>query len=86
MALQELTFSDGTTIPEGTILVAPAVALHMDAELYPDPHIFNPWRFFNKHDGDEGSSRHRFVNTSLGYLPFGHGRHAWYVPLYVLAP
>ena len=24
-------------------------------------------------------AKHQFVNTSAAYIPFGHGKHAWYV-------
>lgn len=30
-----------------------------------------------KGEGEE--VKHQYVNTSLEFVPFGHGRHAWYV-------
>ena len=78
-ALKDLTFTDGTIIPAGSTIVAAATGTHMDEEYYENPDIFNPWRFSDMR-GDEGeATKHQFVSTSVDYVSFGHGKHAWYV-------
>ncbi|KAJ3543507.1 hypothetical protein NM688_g5847 [Phlebia brevispora] len=75
-AMQDLKFSDGTFIPAGTLMVAAATAIHMDEENYMDPDVFNPWRFSDMREEDGSALKHQFVNTSLDYVSFGHGKHA----------
>lgn len=77
MALKDLTLSDGTFIPAGTVLVAPSSATHADSEYYAEPNVFNPWRFSDKREEDGENARHQFVATSTEYISFGHGKHAW---------
>lgn len=77
---KDFTFSDGTFIPKGTRINAGLIGLHYDEALYDNPEVFNPFRFadIGKPDGEGG--KYQFVATSPEYLPFGHGRHAWYAP------
>ncbi|CAL1694068.1 unnamed protein product [Somion occarium] len=75
-ALKDVTMSDGSFIPAGTMIVAPAVATHMDDENYTNPEVFDPWRFSNMRDGDGEGTKHQFVSTSVDYITFGHGKHA----------
>ena len=77
VVLKDLHFSDGTFIPVGTSIVAAASATHMDEENYDHPEIFNPWRFSNIREEDGEATKHQFVSTSVDYIPFGHGKHAW---------
>lgn len=73
------TFSDGTTLPEGTYLSVAIYATHHDEENYgPNPDVFDGFRFANMREtGESGSGiKHQMVTTNLDYLPFGHGRHA----------
>ena len=79
MALKDLTLSDGTFIPSGTVIAAASFATHTDAEYYAKPEVFNPWRFSDKREADGESARHQFVATSTEFIPFGHGKHAWSV-------
>lgn len=81
-ALKDLTFSDGTRIPAGTIVTAAGRAIHMDEANYDDAHTFKPTRFYDKQDSD--GPRNQFVSTSTEYVAFGHGRHAWYVFAHLL--
>lgn len=82
MAKKDLTLSDGTFIPSGTVIVAASSATHSDSEYYTDPDVFNPWRFSSKREEDGENARHQFVATSTEYISFGHGKHAWLVPAF----
>ena len=74
--MQDLTFSDGTFIPDGTIMVAPMFEMHMDPDFYKNPGLFNPWRFSDMREEEGGALLHHFVSTSVEYVAFGHGKHA----------
>jgi len=51
-------------IAKGTIVVIPALGIHYDPEIYPDPEKFEPERFTDK----EIAAR-----SSCTWLPFGEG-------------
>ncbi|KAJ3556992.1 hypothetical protein NM688_g1715 [Phlebia brevispora] len=73
--LKDVTLSDGTFLPGGTILVTPSTATHMDEDNYPDPTVFDPWRFSElREDGEE--MKYQLVSTSANYVAFGLGKHA----------
>ncbi|KAF8575897.1 cytochrome P450 [Ramaria rubella] len=75
-ALKDFTFSDGTHIPKGGTVSAIATARQRDNEVYKNGAEFDPFRFSNVEDNcDLGTNQ--MTATSLDYLPFGHGRHAW---------
>ena len=76
-ATRDFTFSDGTFIPKGARIQAGITALHHDNALYENPEVFDPFRFAKMGE----SVKHQFAATSPEYLPFGRGRHAWYVYL-----
>jgi cytochrome P450 len=71
LSLKDHTFSDGTFVPAGTMISAPAFAHQTDADNYADPLAFDPWRFVPR-EGEEGP-RKSFTSTDLQFLPFGHG-------------
>ena len=81
LALKDITFSDGTFVPAGTLLSAATWATHHDESVYPDAEVFDPFRFARMRDAAGEGTKHQFVNTSLEYIPFGHGKHAWCVSL-----
>ena len=83
-ALKDVTLSDGTRIPKGTLVAAAAVTAHSDDASYPDPAVFDPFRFARMREIDGEGTKHQFVNSSLEYIAFGHGKHAWCVCLPVL--
>ena len=77
-AMKDFTFSDGTFIPKGTMIGVAARCLHYDEKFYENPNVFRPFRFAEMHGEDSDGAKHQFVSTSIEYLPFGHGKHAWY--------
>lgn len=76
--MKDLTLRDGTFLPEGTALLATSYDIHHDGDIYENPEVFDPFRF-SRMRGDSGEERvkHQLVNTSVEYMPFGHGKHAW---------
>lgn len=79
IAQRDFVFSDGTTIPKGSVIAAPALAIHSDEENYDHATSFKPWRFLAKDpDGSDGAAGSHITATSSKYLAFGHGKHAWY--------
>ena len=85
-AVKDVTLSDGTRIPHGTLVAAAAVTAHSDDARYgPDALAFDPFRFARMRAGAGagagGDLKHQLVSTSADYLAFGLGRHAWCVPL-----
>lgn len=78
-AMRDVVLCDGTRIPEGTLLAVDSLNAHHDCAVYSGAGAFDPFRFARMREAgaDEGV-RHQLVNTSLGFLTFGHGKHAWY--------
>ncbi|KAI0001032.1 cytochrome P450 [Russula vinacea] len=76
LAMRPFTFSNGITVPAGTVVAAPLSAIHTDGEIYSNPDEFDGFRFakVREHDGDSMASRHQTGTTSITHLPFGHGR------------
>ena len=79
IATRPFTFSNGVTIPAGTMVAAPTSAIHVDEEIYSNPHKFDGFRFSGLHDSDGKVTRtgNSAVSTSPNHLAFGLGRHAW---------
>lgn len=78
LALRPFTFSNGVTIPKGTIVSIPASAIHMDENIYSNPEQFDGFRFSKARDMDgDFTTIHSAVSTSPEYLAFGLGRHTW---------
>ena len=88
--LKDFTFSDGTTVPAGTLVATASHAIHHDEvhifsnfkgfltnavqATYPDADTFRAFRFSEMRDTE--SLKHHMVTPNLDYLLFGHGRHA----------
>ena len=78
---KDITLIDGTFIPRGTLVAADAYNLHHDDAVYANADEFDPWRFARMRTAEGEGMKHQYVNTSVEYVPFGHGKHAWYVAL-----
>ena len=76
-ALKDVTLSDGTVLPAGTLVVANSYPMHHDDAHYPGAAAFDPFRFARMREIEGEGTKHQFVNTSNNYVPFGVGRHAW---------
>ena len=76
-AMKDITLSDGTYLPEGSLFAFAGQATHSDSRNYDRSEKFEPFRFSDLREAGE-SARHQFVNTSSEYMPFGRGKHAWY--------
>jgi hypothetical protein len=81
LTIRPFTFSNGMTIPAGTLISLPLRAVHTDGEIYPSPEKFDGFRFLKlrEREGDTAVAKHQTVSTSSEHLPFGLGRHAWCV-------
>ncbi|KIJ05676.1 hypothetical protein PAXINDRAFT_21085 [Paxillus involutus ATCC 200175] len=75
-AMKDFTFSDGTVLPQGTIIGAASQAIHLDNRIYDNAGTFDPFRFADMRDADGEGTKHSFVSTNPEYLPFGYGKHA----------
>ena len=79
LALRPFTFSNGVTVPAGTLVSIPASTTHTDERIYPNPDEFDGFRFsrLRESEGDSMTNRHQMVSTSTEHLAFGLGRHTW---------
>jgi cytochrome P450 len=82
IAMRDFIFSDGTRVPAGEAIQVIAAPIHHDPRHYPDPLVFNPWRFSDMADAarDEAgytAARYDMVTTSRTFLTWGLGKHAW---------
>jgi len=77
LALRPFTFSNGVTVPAGTLIATPSTAIHTDGEIYPNPKKFDPFRSakLREQDGVPVVGQ-QSTSTSAEYLVFGYGRHA----------
>jgi cytochrome P450 len=76
-AMEDITFSDGTTIPAGTHLTVASVPMHLDNRYYENASEFDAFRFLTGEDaGEELSQKSRLASTNRLYLVFGHGNRA----------
>ncbi|EEB86770.1 hypothetical protein MPER_16151, partial [Moniliophthora perniciosa FA553] len=74
-------FSDGTVVPAGVTIAAAPTAVHLDPAIYEDPEEFDGFRFYRLRMQATADSpeevKHRLTSTSVEYLGYGGGRHAW---------
>jgi hypothetical protein len=91
LALRPFTFSNGVTIPAGTIVSVPGSSTHTDERNYSNPDEFDGFRFakLREIEGHTAATKYQSVSTSTEFLAFGVGRHKWYVflpPVHDLQP
>ncbi|KAG6830166.1 hypothetical protein H0H92_001895 [Tricholoma furcatifolium] len=68
---------DGTIVPPGHRVAIDMKAIHFNAEVYPDPHRCDLFRFSKLKEEEQGlTSKYGFATPDSNYLPFGAGRHA----------
>jgi cytochrome P450 len=79
LALRPFTFSNGVTIPAGTLVSIPASAVHTDERTFSNPDEFEGFRFseLRESEGDAMTGRHQTVSVSSEQLASGLGRHTW---------
>jgi cytochrome P450 len=79
LAMRPFTFSNGVTVPAGTLVSIPANAIHTDERIYPNPEEFDGFRFakLRESEGETLQSRYQTISTSSEHLAFGLGRHTW---------
>ena len=76
--MRPFTFSNGVTVPAGTLISVPASAAHRDERIFPNTDKFDAFRFAKLREGEgKTMSRYQAVSTSNEYLAFGLGRHVW---------
>ncbi|KAI9060501.1 cytochrome P450 [Trametes sanguinea] len=76
-AVKDIVLSNGTLIPRGALIVAASTPLHHDNNIYADAEVFDPFRFARQRESEGESLKHQYANTSIEYIAFGHGKHAW---------
>jgi len=87
--------AEGWTAPHNAHIGVDMHSVQHDPDIYPNPEEYDAFRFsrpreeFEKRNGESGDAGDeadilRLKNTGLittgdTFLPFGHGRHAWFV-------
>ncbi|MCJ1280020.1 hypothetical protein MMC21_007845 [Puttea exsequens] len=69
------TFSNGLHLPTGTVIFAPNAPILFDSLNYPNPRIFDGFRFSNLRSRPGQEHNYTFTSPSLKNLQFGEGRH-----------
>jgi cytochrome P450 len=79
LTTEPFTFSDGTHLPTGNYVYAAAASIHTDENNYPNATQFDPFRFATLREEDSQNTKNHLVSTATDYIPFGHGKHSWYI-------
>lgn len=83
LTLKPVTLSDGTYLPRGAFVSVAMGPMMKDPELSafgPTAGEFDGFRFSEKRVKVEGEeNRNQIVQIGNDFLPFGMGRHAWFV-------
>ncbi|OHE90947.1 cytochrome P450 [Colletotrichum orchidophilum] len=85
--LKDVTLPNGQTIPEGMFIEVPADGMNNDPDIFPDPHVFDPLRFYKLREAKELAAasgpkaaevvvQAQFVSVGTTHLTFGYGKHA----------
>ncbi|KAI2621578.1 cytochrome P450 monooxygenase [Xylaria nigripes] len=74
---EDLTLSNGFTIPGNTTIGVPTQAITMDPKLYPNPEKFDGFRFAKLRKEDPSvEGKAQYVASNPNSMAFGYGRHA----------
>jgi cytochrome P450 len=77
---EDFVFSDGTTVPAGSIVGVPSSLVHQDPNVYEDPTRFDGFRFVKMKERVDldGHFNKKFdlVTINPDFVGFGQGRHA----------
>ncbi|KAG0636839.1 cytochrome P450 [Tuber brumale] len=78
MIMKNMTLSDGTYLPKGTLVAAPAAMFSSDPDFVEDPETFDGFRWYKKslEVTDSAADNNNATNISPTNLIFGYGRHA----------
>lgn len=91
VAKEGIVTEDGIRLPPGALVSIPSWAGQTDADIFPEPFKFDPFRYSRPREvattSASGSEKleeqekpsiapQTFVSTGVNYLPFGHGKHA----------
>lgn len=74
LAIEPLTFSDGTYLPEGTFITVAAASNLLDPEITPDPETFDAFRTYRKRLEPGESTPHQYATVDKDHMHFGHGK------------
>ncbi|THV05793.1 cytochrome P450 [Dendrothele bispora CBS 962.96] len=74
--LRPFTFSNGTSVPAGTLISTASYSLHHDEEYYKNPMEMDPFRFSNMRVNEGEGIKHQMVTPSSDFVLFGAGKHA----------
>lgn len=84
--VQPITLSNGQVLPAGVIVEAPNAPVCGDAEIFEDPHVFDPLRFYKVRQAKDAANANskrsdmvassQLVGSSALSLTWGYGRHA----------
>lgn len=76
LVLEEITLSDGTLLPKGSVIGVSADRM-WNPSVHENPAQFDGFRFQRMRDQPGGSTNQaHLVSTSVNHLAFGHGKHA----------
>ncbi|KAF8490824.1 cytochrome P450 [Russula emetica] len=77
IALRPFTFSNGVTVPAGTLVTVPGTAVQTDERTHPKSDEFDGFRFAKLRDSERNTtaSRNQTVSASNEHLPWGLGQH-----------
>lgn len=74
---ENLTLSNGFTIPANTTIGVPTHAITMDPNIYPNPEKFDGFRFAKLRQEDPSmEGKGQYVASNPNSMAFGYGRHA----------
>ncbi|KAL6351898.1 hypothetical protein LRP88_14710 [Fusarium phalaenopsidis] len=74
-ATKRITLPGGLVLEKGDRCMSDLGSM-VDANIYPDPHEFDGYRFYRLRGDPTMESKAHLVSTSREHLGFGHGKHA----------